>query len=136
MYAAWSVARLNTMLTSADIEFNAVIGPGLFISHPVGIVIGRGTRIGRHATIFQGVTCGVRSWHPGAIAEFPVVGDNCYLFAHASVLGGVTIGNDCVIGAHALVVDDLPDGALARGVSAAIVPDQGRASAQLWRSHS
>jgi serine O-acetyltransferase len=113
-YLAWSVARLNTALTGADIEFNAEIGPGMFISHPVGIVIGRGTRIGAGVTIFQGVTCGVRSWRSNAITAFPTIGDGCCLFAHAAVLGGIRIGSNCVIGAHALVIADLPDGAVAR----------------------
>lgn len=125
-YPAWYFCRLNLALTGADIEFNAEIGPGMYISHPVGIVIGRGTRIGSGVTIFQGVTCGARSWRPKDITRFPTIGDNCCLFAHATVLGPIHIGNDCVIGAHALVVKDLPDRAVARGVPAIIAdgPDQ------------
>jgi serine O-acetyltransferase len=125
-YAAWFLARLNLALTGADIEFNAEIGPGLFISHPVGIVVGRGTRIGRRATIFQGATCGARSWRPEEIRTFPTIGDNCCLFAQATVLGGVHIGDDCIVGAHALVIDDLPSGSMARGTPAAVVPAAGR----------
>lgn len=119
-YLAWMLARVNTTLTGADIEFNAVIGPGIFIAHPVGIVIGRGTRIGSHVTLFQGATCGVRSWHPDAIRKFPTVGDRCHLYAHATVLGPVRIGNDCIVGAHALVVADMPDGSVARAAAAVI----------------
>ena len=124
-YVAWAFTRMSIALTGAEIEFNAVIGPGLFISHPVGIVIGRGTRIGRGATLFQGVTCGARSWHPDAITKFPVIGDNCCLFAHASVLGGVRVGDDSVVAAHAVLTRDLPDGALARGIPAKVVPGEG-----------
>jgi serine O-acetyltransferase len=122
-YPAWFFCRLNLALTGADIEFNAEIGPGMFISHPVGIVIGRGTRIGSRVTIFQGVTCGARSWRPEAITRFPTIGDDCYLFAHATVLGPVRIGNQCVVGAHALVTQDLPDRAVARGVPAVVTED-------------
>ena len=122
-YPAWFFCRLNLALTGADIEFNAEIGPGMFISHPVGIVIGRGTRIGSRVTIFQGVTCGARSWRPEAITRFPTIGDDCYLFAHATVLGSVRIGNQCVVGAHALVTQDLPDRAVARGVPAVVTED-------------
>ena len=113
-YPAWAIARANITLTGADIEFNATIGPGMFISHPVGIVIGRGTTIGSGVTLFQGVTCGVRSWRPDAITRFPTIGDNCSLFAHACVLGGIRIGNNCVVGANAVVTEDMPDGAVAR----------------------
>lgn len=125
-YLAWALARLNITLTGAEIEFNAVIGPGMFISHPVGIVIGRGTRIGSRVTIFQGVTCGARSWHPDEIARFPTIGDNCWLFAKASVLGGITVGNDCAVAAHAVLTTDLAPGALARGIPAVAVPGAGR----------
>lgn len=131
-YAAWGLGRLNTFLTGADIEFNAIVGPGMFISHPVGIVIGRGTRIGRNVTLFQGVTCGVRSWDPDEIRRFPTIGDNCFLFTQATVLGGVRVGNDCVVGAHALVTRDMPDGSIARGVPATVVPgtDHGHVRAE------
>jgi serine O-acetyltransferase len=77
-YLAWMVARLNLALTGAEIEFNAEIGPGMFIAHPVGIVIGRGTVIGSGVTLFQGVSFGVRSWHPDYIRRFPTVGNNCF----------------------------------------------------------
>lgn len=131
IYPAWLLARLNITITGADIEFNAAIGPGMFISHPVGIVIGRGTRIGSGVTIFQGVTCGARSWRPDAITKFPTIGDHCWLFANATVLGDIHIGNHCVVAAHAVVTQDMPDGALARGVPAVVVPEGGR-TAQPW----
>lgn len=131
-YVAWFLARLNIAVTGADIEFNAEIGPGMFISHPVGIVIGRGTRIGSGVTIFQGVTCGVRSWHPEAITKFPTIGDRCYLFAHAVILGDVQVGNDCMVAAHALLTHHMPDGALARGVPAVVVPEEGARARRAW----
>src|SRR5689334_2664028 len=53
LWAAWALARVNQLVTGADIEFSAQIGPGLLIAHPAAIVIGRGTVIGEDATIFQ-----------------------------------------------------------------------------------
>ena len=133
VYPAWFLARLNIALTGADIEFNADIGPGMFISHPVGIVVGRGTRIGRGVTIFQGVTCGARSWHPSAIRNFPTIGDDCCLFAYATILGDVRIGNECVVAAHTIVTCDLPDGALAHGAPVIVVPEGGRSRIRCWQ---
>ena len=118
-WLAWCVARANLTLTGADIEFSAHIGPGLLIAHPVGVVIGRGTVIGADATVFQGVTCGVRSWE-GAGHAYPCLGDRVVLFARCSVLGGIRIGHRAVIGAHALVVRDVPDDGRAQGAAATI----------------
>jgi len=131
-YLAWAAARFGQFLTGAEIEFNAEIGPGLFIAHPGGIVVGRGTRLGRHTTLFQGVTFGARSWHPGEIRRFPAAGNNCFFCAGAAVLGGIRIGNDCVVAAGALLEQDMPDGALAKGVPASILPGKGRELLQSW----
>ncbi|MBL7070849.1 MAG: serine O-acetyltransferase [Candidatus Omnitrophica bacterium] len=129
---AWLLARLNVTLTGAEIEFNAEIGPGMFISHPVGIVIGRGTRIGSGATLFQGVSFGVKSWHPDDIKKFPKVGNNCFFFAHAVILGDVTIGDNCVVAAQAVVTKDMPDGYLAKGVPAEIYSEKGQEVISSW----
>jgi serine O-acetyltransferase len=134
VYLPWSLSRLSLAITGAEIEFNAEIGPGLFVAHPVGIVVGRGTVIGSEATLFQGVTFGVKSWHPDAIRKFPKVGNKCYFFAGAAVLGGVTIGNDCIVGAHAVLTDDMPDGSLALGVPAKVYPNKGRDAIMTWMS--
>ncbi len=133
VYPAWAVARFGQFLTGAEIEFNAVIGPGLFIAHPGGIVVGRGTRLGARATLFQNVTFGARSWNPDAIRAFPTAGDNCFFCAGAIVLGGIRVGDDCVVAAGAVLDCDLPDGALARGVPASIQRDKGGELLRRWR---
>ncbi|KWT85306.1 serine O-acetyltransferase [Candidatus Magnetominusculus xianensis] len=131
-YAAWFITRLNITLTGAEIEFNAQIGPGLFIAHPVGIVIGRGTTIGSHATIFQGVSFIVKSWHPDSIKKFPRVGDNCFFFANSTIIGDISIGNQCVAAAHTVVNKDMPDGSMALGVPAVIYPQRGQREIESW----
>jgi serine O-acetyltransferase len=49
------------------------------------------------------------------------IGDNVFLGVGSKVVGSVTIGNDVVVGANAVVVDDLPDGAVAAGNPARIL---------------
>jgi serine O-acetyltransferase len=120
IWLAWLVARWNLWLTGADIEFSAAIGPGLFIAHPCGIVIGRGTTIGADATIYQGVTCGIRGRRPGPNRGYPCIGDGVVLYARSSVLGGVRVGDRAVIGAHALVTFDVPDAARAEAPIASL----------------
>lgn len=132
IYSAWFFSRLSVTITGAEIEFNAEIGPGMFVSHPVGIVVGRGTVIGSDVTLFQGVTFGVKSWHPDAIRKFPRVGNKCFFFAGAAVLGDVTIGNNCIVGAHAVLTEDLPDGGMALGVPAKVYPEKGAEAISSW----
>jgi len=131
-YLPWFLSRLSIAITGAEIEFNARIGPGMFVSHPVGIVVGRGTVIGSGVTLFQGVTFGVKSWHPDAITKFPRVGNKCYFFTGAAVLGDVTIGDNCIVGAHAVVIGDLPAGSLALGIPAKVYPDKGKEAILSW----
>lgn len=133
VYLPWLLSRFSLAITGAEIEFNAQIGPGLMIAHPAGIVVGRGTVIGSEATLFQGVTFGVKSWHPDAIRKFPKVGNQCYFFAGAAVLGDLTIGDNCVVGAHAVLTSDLPDGGLALGVPATVYPNKGREAIESWK---
>lgn len=132
LYPAWFISRLNQMLTGAEIEFNATIGPGLFIAHPSGIVVGRGTRLGTHTTLFQNVTFGARSWHPNDIGRFPHVGDNCFFCANAVVVGAIDIGDNCVIAAGTVVSCDVEAGSLAVGVPAQVRPGRGASLLVSW----
>ncbi len=131
-YLAWAIARFNQLVTGADIEFSTQIGPGLLIVHPSGVVIGRGTVIGVHATIYQGVTCGVRNWGPGRGRLYPHVGHYAVLFARATILGGIRVGHRTIVGAHALLLDDVPDGALVDGSPARIRPGLGDQMLRRW----
>ena len=133
IYLPWFLSRLSLAITGAEIEFNAQIGPGMFVAHPVGIVVGRGTIIGSEVTLFQGVTFGVRSWHPDQIRKFPRVGNRCFFFSGAAVVGDITIGDECIVGAHAVVTRDVPSGAMALGVVAEIYPDKGREAILSWQ---
>lgn len=132
LYLPWFISRVSLAITGAEIEFNAEIGPGMFVAHPVGIVVGRGTVIGSDVTLFQGVTFGVKSWHPDEIRKFPRVGNKCYFFKGAAVLGGVTIGDNCIIGSHAVLTVDVPEGGMALGIPAKVYPGKGREAMESW----
>ncbi|NTW03517.1 MAG: serine acetyltransferase [Oscillochloris sp.] len=101
------------ILVGSDIE------GGLYIAHPIGTVISP-ERIGKNCSIIAAVTIGMRnSW------EFPSIGDNVFIGAGARVLGGITIGNGAIIGANAVVLNDLPDDATAVGIPARITKIKG-----------
>ena len=74
----------------------------------LGVFISNDAVIGKDAVIFQQVTIGSNTLpgtrHPGA----PVLGDGVYLGAGAKVIGGVTVGDHCRVGANAVVCRDMP----------------------------
>jgi serine acetyltransferase len=99
-------ARLNLFLTGAEISPSAAIGPGLRISHGVGLVVGGYARIGADAVLLHGVTLG--SPGPERIEEMPLLEDRVFVGAGVAILGRVTIGAGSFIGAHAVVTRDVP----------------------------
>ncbi len=111
------VAAFNRVLTGVEIGVGAEIGAGLVIRHGNGIVIDPQARVGIGCVLYQQVTLGVRG--PGS-PGVPVLGDGVVVFAGAKVLGPIAIGDGAKIGANAVVLDDVPAGAVAVGVPARI----------------
>jgi serine O-acetyltransferase len=97
-----------------EIVVGADIGGGLYIAHPVGAVIAP-QRMGENCSVIAAVTIGMRNtW------AFPVFGDNVFIGAGARILGDITIGDGAVIGANAVVIDNVPDGATVVGIPARV----------------
>jgi serine O-acetyltransferase len=113
--------RFTEVLTTVDLSEYAEIGGGFFIPHVGNIVIAHHTRIGRHASMHQGVTIGVS----GSGDQLPVIGDRVYFGAGAKIIGPITIGNDVVIGANAVVTRDVPDNAVVGGIPARVLNYRG-----------
>ncbi len=96
-----------------------MVGRGVVIEHQGGIVIHGASVIGDRCIVRQNCTLGIRS--SDAPNDAPTLTDGVSLGAGAVVLGRVTIGKDAVIGANAVVLQDVPPGATAVGVPARIV---------------
>lgn len=110
----------NVILFGLEVTPRCKIGPGLFIPHTSGTVIGA-AELGSNVTIFQGVTLGAKFADLGFNPETrPKLGDGVVIGAGAKVLGGVRIGQKSVVAANSLVTESVPDGALAIGVPAVI----------------
>lgn len=91
------------------------IGQGLFIQHGFATIIAAKS-IGRDCWINQQVTIGFTNE-----TDAPNIGDNVSINAGAKVLGNITIGNNSVIGANAVVVKNVPGNCVVVGVPAYII---------------
>lgn len=87
--------------TGISISSGAEIGPGFYIGHFSGIVVGRGVHIGENCNISQGVTVGS---HRGS----PRIGDDVYLGPGAKLFGPISVGDHVAVGANAVVSRSVP----------------------------
>ena len=109
------IAEYAHGLTGVDIHPGAQIGPGFFLDHGTGVVIGETSIIGRHAKMYQGVTLGALSTRrsdsddPANRKRHPTIEDNVTIYAGATILGGDTvIGEGSVIGGNVWLVRSVP----------------------------
>jgi serine O-acetyltransferase len=116
---ARTFAELTRILTGVEIHPAAVLGPGLFIDHATGVVIGETAEVGEDVTLFHGVTLGGTGRETGK--RHPTVGDRVVIGAGAKVLGAIKIGDDSRIGANSVVVKEIPASAVVVGVPGQIV---------------
>ena len=101
--------------TGIDIHPGAEIGDSFFIDHGTGVVIGETTVIKDNVKIYQGVTLGALSFPKDAcgmllrdIKRHPTIESNVTIYANASVLGPITVGEGSIIGSNAWVKEDIP----------------------------
>jgi serine O-acetyltransferase len=115
------------MMFSAVLSPETVIGAGTTVGNRgLGIAIHPRVRIGQNVRIGSSVTIGGRSGH----WEVPVIEDDVVIGVGARVLGPIRVGRAAVIGANAVVIHDVPAGAVVGGVPARILSTspQGRAT--------
>ena len=110
------VSQMTRSATGIEIHPAATLGRRLFIDHGMGVVIGETAVVGDDVTLFHNTTLGGRSMTHGK--RHPTLGDRVVVGAGAKVLGAVWVGDDAQIGANAVVVKDVPAGAVAVGVPA------------------
>ena len=120
--ARW-VSQRGRRKTGIEIHPGAKIGPGLFIDHGMGIVIGETAEIGANCTIYHQVTLGGTGKDAGK--RHPTIGDNVLLGAGAKVLGPVSIGHNSRIAAGSVVLRCLPPNVTAAGIPAIVVRENG-----------
>jgi serine O-acetyltransferase len=111
------IAELAHGETGIDIHPGAQVGPGFFIDHGTGVVIGETAEIGANVRIYQAVTLGARRFDTDADGRMakggprhPIVEDDVVIYAGATILGRVTIGRGSAIGGNVWLTRSVPPG--------------------------
>lgn len=118
------LSQVARWLTGIEIHPGATIGRRLFIDHGMGVVIGETAVIGDDVTLYQGVTLGGTGKEHGK--RHPTLEDNVVVGGGAKILGNITIGKNCRIGAGSVVLRNVPPESTVVGVPAHIVFREGK----------
>jgi len=112
------ITEMAHSVTGIDIHPGASIGEEFFIDHGTGVVIGETCVIGNGCRLYQGVTLGALSFQKESdgtlvkgVPRHPILEDRVTVYAGATILGRVTIGEGAVIGGNLWVTGNVPKGA-------------------------
>jgi serine O-acetyltransferase len=124
------VSQTARWFTGIEIHPGATIGRRLFIDHGMGTVIGETAEIGDDVTMYQDITLGGTAPSVNSAAQVnkkrhPTLRDRVIVGAGAQILGAITVGHGAKVGANAVVVTDVPAGALVVGIPAKIAAPRG-----------
>lgn len=113
------IAELAHSETGIDIHPGAHIGSGFFIDHGTGVVIGETAIIGERVRIYQAVTLGAKRFNVGengvlekGAPRHPILEDDVVVYAGATILGRVTIGQGSSIGGNVWLTRSVPPGSV------------------------
>ena len=108
------LTELAHSATGIDINPGAQIGEYFAIDHGTGIVIGQTCIIGKHCTLYQGVTLGAKNFvvdeggRPVDVPRHPILEDNVTVYSNATILGRITVGHDSIIGGNVWLTHSVP----------------------------
>lgn len=109
--------KLVQVLTGIELPCEVKVGKNFRIDHFGGVIISGFASFGDNCVLRDGVTVGLRRTDDPVA---PKIGNNVDIGTGAKVLGGITIGDNVVIGANAVVLEDVPPNSIAVGVPAVI----------------
>lgn len=118
-FAARYISQVSRFLTGIEIHPGAKIGRRFFIDHGMGNVIGETAEIGDDVLMYHQVTLGGTTLQK--VKRHPTIGNSVMIGPGAKIVGAVTIGHNCKIGANAVVNKDIPPDSTVVGVPGRIV---------------
>ena len=106
---------MTSIILGIQIPISTRIGGGLYLCHWGSIVVSKKAVIGENVVLFHDVTIGHEK------GKCPVIGNNVFIAPGAKIFGGITIGDNCRIGANAVVNKSFPANCTIAGIPAKIV---------------
>ncbi len=113
------LSQAAKLLTGIEIHPAARIGPGFFVDHGAGVVIGETAEIGPDCLLYQGVTLGGTGKEKGK--RHPTLGRGVVVGAGAKILGNITVGDYVKIGANSVVLKPVPPHSVVVGVPGRVI---------------
>jgi serine O-acetyltransferase len=111
------ISELAHSATGIDIHPGAQIGESFFVDHGTGVVIGETAVIGKHVRVYQAVTLGAKRFEKDSKgllvkgnARHPIVEDDVVIYAGATILGRITIGQGSTIGGNVWLTHSVAPG--------------------------
>jgi serine O-acetyltransferase len=127
------ISQLSRFFTGIEIHPGAEIGRRFFIDHGMGVVIGETSVIGDDVLLYHQVTLGGTSIDK--VKRHPTLGNGVLVGMGAKILGPITIGERCMIGANAVVNKDIPPDCTVVGIPGRIVRRNGQRIHEDWTAH-
>ena len=93
----------------------------VFFPHPIGIVIGLKVEIGKSCIVYQNVTIGTKDTFDNLNSRYPKIGKNVVIYPNSIIIGDIEIGDNSIIGAGSLVLNDVPSNSIVAGSPARII---------------
>lgn len=110
-----------------EIKSETQIGKGFVLTHPYNITINPEAKIGNNVTMLKGSTIGLNK------GKAPIIGNCVYIGINATIIGGVSIGNDVVIAPNSFVNQDIPDHSIVIGNPCIVKHKENATASLIWK---
>ena len=128
LFCEYKLYRLSRKF-GIEIKTSTNIGPGFVMGHPYNITINPAATLGSNINIMKGATIGISS---GKKPGVPTIGNCVYIGINATIIGGITIGDDVLIAPNTFVNQDIPSHSIVIGNPCTIIPRENATSQYIY----